>query len=103
MVASVIGIPVLAGNGDSVMTKVKYYEMFGGYDHPVKLIGEIKEAEASARRTYIKATYENNLLLEVEKYLDGKIFFTYRYTYSGGKLDGIYITNDEQDTKFVKP
>jgi hypothetical protein len=56
-----------------------YFASFSGYSIPLKLVDEITEDEAASRDSYYVATYEKGVLLGVEKYFQGNLFFKHEY------------------------
>ena len=58
-----------------------YFASFSGYSIPLKLVDEITEDEAVSRDSYYVATYEKGVLLGVEKYFQGSLFFKHEYFY----------------------
>lgn len=74
---------------------IKYYEAFYGYNHPIKLSDEIGFSEIKNKKTYLKATYKNTNLVEVEKYLNNELFFRYVYIYDKDKLIKVIINGKE--------
>lgn len=77
-------------NNDSVT--VKYYSSFAGYNHPVKLIDELRETKIKEKKSYYVGTYNGERLIKVEKILIGKTVFIYNYSYdNNGKLSDVKI------------
>lgn len=73
--------------------ETKYYESFGGLNHPWRPMGQCDEEEAKAAHTYVKADYKDGQLVRLERFLDGETFWLCEYTYQGRKLVHIRTTN----------
>lgn len=65
--------------------ETRYYESFVGIFHPFRPASECDEAEAMAAPTYVRADYKNGQLVCLERFLDGKTFWRYEYSYEGRK------------------
>lgn len=77
---------------------IKYYATFLGYNHPLKLANELSVEEIATREnSYYVGYFSDNLLLKVEKFFNGKIEFSYQYTYNAsGKPLKVIIKRDDQ-------
>ena len=58
-----------------------YFASFSGYSLPLKLVDKITKDEAVSRDSYYVGTYERGVLLRVEKYFQGSLFFKHEYFY----------------------
>lgn len=74
-----------------------YYASFAGYSLPLKLVEEITEDEAFSRdASYCVGTYEKGVLIRVEKYFGGSLFFKHEYFYyDNGTLKESRTVNDD--------
>ena len=73
-----------------------YFATFSGYSIPLKLVDEITESDALSRDAYYVATYENGVLLGVEKYFRGRLFFKHEYfNHENGALKESRTVNED--------
>lgn len=91
-----IGCQAEMSNSKSDLSGKVYFASFSGYSIPLKLVNEITEDEATSRETYYVATYEEGVLLCVEKYFQGYLFFKHEYFYrdNGALKENRIINND---------
>ena len=86
---------------------IEYYERWGGYDMPIRLINRITkdEAEAQAARgnAYMIGYFDGqNRLTRAVKMLHGSVFFDQGYFYDPrGRLKRITTTNPEGVTRIA--
>ncbi len=62
---------------------ITYYESFYGYSHPLKLATKIDKDKALTSNSYVVGYYDDaGVLLIVERYVEGKVFFRHSYSYN---------------------
>lgn len=87
---------------DSKYLSVKtYFASFSGYSIPLNLVDKISEDEAASRGSYYVATYdEKGVLIIVEKYFQGSLFFRHEYSYrDNGVLKESRVVNADGKEK----
>jgi hypothetical protein len=81
---------------------VRYYESFTGYNHPVKLLSEIKKIDSIKKESFYIGYFEEEKLVKVEKFLNGELFFTYEYVYKNDDLvKAILINKDGKESIII--
>ena len=82
---------------------IEYYERWGGYDMPIRLINRITKDEAEAARgnAYIIGYFDGqNRLTGAVKMLHGSVFFDQQYSYDPrGRLTRITTINPDGVTR----
>ncbi len=81
-------------NDQKIDVTVKYYSSFIGYNHPVELIDELSEKQKNEKECCYIGTFDNNMLIKVEKILNNETVFIYYYSYDrNGNLLKFNIKN----------
>lgn len=80
--------------------ETKFFLSYTGVKLPLKLVGELDEAETRNRNTYIRAHYdEGERLTRVEKMVYGDVELLHVYSYRpDGSLSRAEVTIDDETT-----
>ena len=76
---------------------VRYFAGIAGVSFPFKLYQELPEDEALRARKYFLGIYRNELLVRLERYIDGEVFFTHEYAYHDGGRIAVVIVRSPAD------
>lgn len=81
----------------------KFFLSYTGVKLPLKLVGELDEADTRNRNTYIRASYDDNeRLIKIEKMVYGEVELLHEYSYSpSGTLNRAEVTLDDETTAMV--
>jgi hypothetical protein len=82
------------------MTTTKFFLSYTGVKLPLKLVGELDEAETRNRNTFIRASYDaDDRLTRMEKMVYGDVELLHVYSYRpDGTLSRAEVTIDDETT-----
>lgn len=79
---------------------VRYFAGISGLSHPFTLDHEMSADEALRSGKYFRGTFTEGRLSRLERYIDGKIFFVYEYSYHpGGQIARATIRSEGEEER----
>ncbi|WP_445357760.1 DUF6156 family protein [Microbulbifer sp. ANSA002] len=96
-----IGCQAEMSDSENKMSDKVYFSSFSGYSIPLNLIGEITKDEAASLDSYYVAYFDDKgVLLSVEKYFRGSLFFKHDYFYhkNGSLKESRVVNADGKET-----
>lgn len=76
----------------------RHFTSYSGVSLPLKLVGELDEAELGNRNTFFRGFYnEDEVLMRCEKVVYGEIEMTHVYEYEEGRLRKATIIPCDED------
>lgn len=82
------------------MTTTKFFLSYTGVKLPLKLVGELNEADTHNRNTFIRAYFDaDERLIRMEKMVYGDVELLHVYSYRpDGSLSRAEVTIDDETT-----
>lgn len=87
----------LSDRTDDGGPEVRYFAGIAGLAHPFKLDHELTEDQAREAGKFFRGTFDRGRVVRIERYIDGKLLFDYRYSYHpGGSLAQAVLKSGEE-------